>query len=111
MGMVTDRTGASVRVPRVLKVRLLRDGDGALIVVDLEGALGTLLPDLGTIRYDAYEDGERALRGILRDLEEGRDPPAVAAMVRAGPARPPWGLLAAGFGLVAAVCAAGLVLG
>jgi hypothetical protein len=75
---MTGRGEASVRVPRVLEVRFLRDGDGALVVVD---------------------------------LEEGRDPLVVATTARAKPARPPWGLLAAGSGLVAAVCAAGLALG
>jgi hypothetical protein len=90
MAMTTDRPGSVVRVPGVRKVDVFREGDGGIVVLTLDGGVLPFVTDIGCVRYDRYEDAETAFRMIGEDLEAGRDPPELIAMVKAVPAPFPW---------------------
>lgn len=88
MGAVVDQTGALVQVPKVRKVAVIRDGDGAILDITVDGAFG--FPAYCTVPFDRYEDAIRARDQVREDINAGRDPDIVVASVRAGPDEVPW---------------------
>lgn len=98
MGMVADRTGAMVPVPKVRKVDVIRDGEKCLLVLTV--ANNPILTDIGVMRYDRYDDAQMAAQKVRDDVDAGNDPAVLIAMVQAGPAPLPWRLFAIAAGLV-----------
>lgn len=88
MGTVFDRTGALVQVPKVRKVAVIRDGDGAILDITVDGAFG--LPAYCTVPFDRYEDAVKTRDQVREDIDAGRNPDIVVASIRAGPDGFPW---------------------